>query len=47
MALEAISRMERFEQQNLCNTAWAFANLDVVHQPLFAAISASAMRKIS
>lgn len=39
------SRMSEFSQQNLTNTAWALANLQVLRVPLMLAIAGEAWRK--
>jgi len=47
IAASAIAKMSVLSDQDLTNTAWAFATLHVDNLPLFDAISASAIRNIS
>eukprot|EP00747_Dinoflagellata_sp_TGD_P128274 gnl/TRDRNA2_/TRDRNA2_174504_c2_seq6.p1 gnl/TRDRNA2_/TRDRNA2_174504_c2~~gnl/TRDRNA2_/TRDRNA2_174504_c2_seq6.p1 ORF type:complete len:152 (-),score=11.86 gnl/TRDRNA2_/TRDRNA2_174504_c2_seq6:70-525(-) len=47
IAAAALPKIPQFEAtQNLSNTAWAFAQLSLMHGPLLDAISASAIHRI-
>jgi len=43
----ALAKIDDYNQQNIANTAWAFAKLVVTHQPLLASISAAAITRSS
>ena len=45
-AEKAMERLEEFNPQNLANTAWAFAMLDLPHDVLLRAIAGRAMESL-
>lgn len=47
IAAEAIRKLHDFHPQNFTNLAWAFARLELRHDPLFYAISAQALAIIT
>ncbi len=46
MASEAIQKLPSFNAQNLSNTLWAFAKVQIRHDELFAAAMPAVLRQI-